>query len=209
MQALDKFQKSLTPETVSQALYTAELKEQISALTLALQKECKSEADKAILENTIKQVNAAAKVATEARLSQTRKIDAFKTAFMDAEKQLLTPLNAELAIAKAKVDAYNKEQYRIAQEKQRKRDEELAAKTRRMSNPENIAKVEALAQAQKQTIAIPTGVKKVWVFEIDNPGNVPAEYMQVNEAKVKAAIAAGVRSIPGLIIKQDIQRTGR
>lgn len=211
MQALEKLQKSLTPETVSQALYSTELKEQVASLTLALQKPCTTEDEKAVLENTIKQCNAAAKVATDARMTQTRKIDAFKTVFMDAEKALLNPLNLELNKAKAAIDAYNKEQYRIAKEKQDAIDAELAKKTARMSNPENIAKVEAQAQAQKQTIATPTGVKKVWAYKLvpGKTAEVPREYLMLNDGAIKAAIAAGVRDIPGLEIYQDIQRTGR
>jgi hypothetical protein len=209
MQVLEKLQQSLTAETVSQALYTAALKEQVAALAVSLTMAVSSDESKAILEDRIKQANAAIKVATDSRMSKTRLIDDFKKVFMAAEKQLLDPLNLELNKAKAAVTKYNQELYKIAQERQRKIDEELAASLRRMSNPENIAKKEALAQVQKQAVALPTGVKKVWVYKVADLAKVPVAYMQINEAAVKAAIAAGVRDIPGLVIEQDIQRTGR
>jgi hypothetical protein len=43
----------------------------------------------------------------------------------------------------------------------------------------------------------------VWTYKIMDPFKVPMEYLMVDEAKVKAAIRAGERAIPGIYIYQD------
>lgn len=47
------------------------------------------------------------------------------------------------------------------------------------------------------------GLTKRWVFEIKNAGLIPREYLQVDEKKIRDAIAAGTRDIPGVRIYQD------
>jgi hypothetical protein len=48
-------------------------------------------------------------------------------------------------------------------------------------------------------------VKKVWAFEITAPADVPREYLTVDEKKIREAVRAGVREIPGVRIYQDDQ----
>lgn len=47
------------------------------------------------------------------------------------------------------------------------------------------------------------GLTKRWTFEITDISQVPREFLQVDEKKVKEAITAGTRSIPGVRIYQD------
>lgn len=47
--------------------------------------------------------------------------------------------------------------------------------------------------------------KKVWTFEVEDLGKVPNEYFTLDETKVRAAIRAGVREVPGLRIFQKEQ----
>lgn len=47
--------------------------------------------------------------------------------------------------------------------------------------------------------------KKVWTFEVEDLGKVPNEYFSLDETKVRAAIRAGVREVPGLRISQKEQ----
>lgn len=47
------------------------------------------------------------------------------------------------------------------------------------------------------------GLTKRWVYEITDLTQVPREYLQVDEKKVKEAIAAGARAIAGIRIYQD------
>lgn len=48
-------------------------------------------------------------------------------------------------------------------------------------------------------------VKHVWAFEVDDMGAVPPEYFTLDEAKVRAAVRAGTRQIPGIRIFQREQ----
>lgn len=47
------------------------------------------------------------------------------------------------------------------------------------------------------------GLTKRWTHEVTDESQVPREYLVVDEKKVRAAIAAGTRSIPGIRIYQD------
>lgn len=53
------------------------------------------------------------------------------------------------------------------------------------------------------------GTTKTWVHEITNEADVPREYMMVDDAKIKAAIKEGMRSIPGVRIYQKESLTLR
>jgi hypothetical protein len=53
------------------------------------------------------------------------------------------------------------------------------------------------------------GVRKVWLFEVVRADLVPAEYLSVDEKKIRAAVAAGVRTIAGVNITEDEQQVSR
>lgn len=44
-----------------------------------------------------------------------------------------------------------------------------------------------------------------WVHEVTDPLAVPRQYLMVNEAAIKAAIAGGTREIPGVRIFEDVR----
>lgn len=48
-----------------------------------------------------------------------------------------------------------------------------------------------------------SGTTKRWVFDITNVSQVPREYLMVDEVKIRKAVAAGVRLIPGVNIYQQ------
>lgn len=48
-------------------------------------------------------------------------------------------------------------------------------------------------------------VRKVWTFEITDPGTVPREYCSVDESKIRAAIKNGIRTIEGVRIFETSQ----
>lgn len=52
-------------------------------------------------------------------------------------------------------------------------------------------------------------IAMVWTFKVMDPLRVPMEYLMIDEAKVKAAIKAGERQIPGIYIYQDQQFRNR
>lgn len=47
------------------------------------------------------------------------------------------------------------------------------------------------------------GLTKRWVFEVTDPSGVPREFLQVDEKKIREAVAAGTRAISGIRIYQD------
>lgn len=51
--------------------------------------------------------------------------------------------------------------------------------------------------------------RQVWEFEVVDPQAIPREYLIVNEAAIKHALAAGVREIPGVnIFQTEARRRG-
>lgn len=46
-------------------------------------------------------------------------------------------------------------------------------------------------------------VTERWVFDIENEKIIPREYLKVDEKKIREAIDAGIRSIPGVKIYKD------
>lgn len=48
-----------------------------------------------------------------------------------------------------------------------------------------------------------TALKDNWVYSVDDISQVPAVYLLVNDAVVKASIRSGARSIPGLSIRNE------
>lgn len=58
-----------------------------------------------------------------------------------------------------------------------------------------------------------SGVKatasRKWVHEVMDPAAVPRQYLMVNDAAIKAAIAGGVRDIPGVRVYEDVRTSIR
>lgn len=54
-----------------------------------------------------------------------------------------------------------------------------------------------------------TSVRTVWSAEIVDANQVPAEYCSPDARKINAAVAAGVRDIPGVLISQKTQVSTR
>lgn len=50
-----------------------------------------------------------------------------------------------------------------------------------------------------------SGVQRPWTFEVVAPTSVPWEFCTVDEKKIRAAVKAGVREIPGVRIFQDMK----
>lgn len=53
------------------------------------------------------------------------------------------------------------------------------------------------------------GVTKRWTFTVVDPNKVPREYLTVDETKIRAAMNAGVRDIPGVHFSQTESITSR
>lgn len=59
------------------------------------------------------------------------------------------------------------------------------------------SKVEALSSMRV------SGSRQVWSFEIKNPNEVPREFLEIDETKIRKAVAAGAREIAGVKIFQE------
>jgi len=97
---------------------------------------------------------------------------------------------------KAAMDAFKRELARIEMERERVRQEKLQAALERAKEGEIVAVPEAPPERA-------TTIRKAWTFKVKDLSLVPAEYMMLNEAAVRAAIRDGVREIPGLEIYED------
>ena len=69
-----------------------------------------------------------------------------------------------------------------------------------------IPKVDTVARSDDGSSAF---IKQPWVYEITDEEAIPREYCVPNPTKIKEAIKAGIREIPGVKIFQDVQTTIR
>jgi hypothetical protein len=126
----------------------------------------------------------------------------------DFFKRLAKPLEDA---ANAVVSAINVWQ-RAKLEAERKRQAEEAAKAREeappfegtprivQAKPQEAARVVSSATGRVQAVA-----STVWRHEVTDPQAVPRQYLMVNEAAIKAAVAGGARDIPGVRIFEDVR----
>jgi len=106
---------------------------------------------------------------------------------------------------------------RLEKEAQVKQDAEAAGMTR--EDGEELARLEAADVAavvsltevapatRPSTVTGGTGRAtdaKVWCFEITDEASVPPAYKVIDDSKIRRAIGAGVREIPGVRIFEDI-----
>lgn len=125
---------------------------------------------------------------TEPLNQQVKKINDLFHIFTD-------PLLKAERIIKQKVAAYQVERERKAQEKMVK----ALAEAQR---GDEIMPV-VLPDQPQRTVQADMGsatIKKVWTFQIENPALVPEQYKVVDEKKIRAAVASGIREIPGVRI---------
>lgn len=156
-------------------------------------------------------------------LAKTRK------AFEDLQKYFTSPLEARkkqvIAVFKGLSDAVTKEEVRLRDEagryfmvKENARRAEEAARIQAQQEAERKARAVGKA-APKPLAAAPVAptprtsvtengslaIKLVWGFDVIDPAAVPRKYLAVDERSIRAAIADGVREIPGVVISERPQ----
>lgn len=156
-------------------------------------------------------------------LAKTRK------AFEDLQKYFTSPLEARkkqvIAVFKGLSDAVTKEEVRLRDEagryfmvKENARRAEEAARIQAQQEAERKARAVGKA-APKPVAAAPIAapartavtengalnIKLVWGFDVIDPAAVPRKYLAVDERSIRAAIADGVREIPGVVISERPQ----
>lgn len=83
------------------------------------------------------------------------------------------------------------------------------AKEAEVEAPVVVAPVEPPPEKAVRTEAGAAHVRKTWKFEVVDPAVVPAEYLTVDEKKIRQAVAAGCRTIVGVRIFEDSSITLR
>lgn len=167
----------------------------------------------------VAKVNAAHTAEKKPHLDAGREVDTWKNA-------TLGPLNAFLAECKALVGAWQDKREREEREAREAEARRLRAAAeaaeqaamKSMTQPAmdravNIAEAAAVAEAAASAPTadlgrVTIGGKAVaarqakWTYEVTNLEAIPRQYLMVSDAAIKAAIAVGVRDVPGLKIFQ-------
>lgn len=115
-----------------------------------------------------------------------------------AEKDLKKKLNAFAAQQELERRKAEEEARKRAQEEQEKLNREAAAAGVEAPTVPEI--VEPEESATVRTAEGTAYMQSRWTYELEDLGKVPAEFLMLDEKKVRAAIKAGVREIPGLKI---------
>jgi hypothetical protein len=135
-------------------------------------------------------------------------------------KKLTDPLRASVAVIEDRMAAYLRRKAETARREAEAEAQRLAAAAHEAmreaeTTPEQTADaIAALAEAQQAealaTASTPeltrtrslhgalAGLRETWTYEVEDIQKVPAAYLTVNDAVVKAAIKTGVRAIPGI-----------
>lgn len=141
-------------------------------------------------------------------------------------------LKNELAGFERVLEKERQEKIRAAEEEKRRKEEELRAQSAASKTDEDDFasmfkssddhKREEIEQQvaqergefeinkdhQKAVKAIETqkvsGARRIWKFEVTHDGDVPREFLSVDEIKIRKAIAGGLREIPGVRIFEDV-----
>jgi len=157
----------------------------------------------------------------EAENLRTQLKDPFLKAgrLIDGEfKRITTPCDEAEKNLKSKILAFQKEEDRKAREQEEKRRRE--AKEAALREAEMLATQGDSREAERvleRAMDIPpveseargpirasggaaAGIRKTWTYEIVDSKQVPGQFLTIDDKAVKAAIAAGVRTIPGIRI---------
>lgn len=109
--------------------------------------------------------------------------------------------------ADAVVSAINSwQRKKLEEQRERERREAEAAKALQTEEaPEAPAPVKEVARVVSSSGRVAASAVKFWAFRVTDPAKVPARYLMVNEAAIKAAVAGGVREIDGVEIYEDVR----
>jgi len=131
-----------------------------------------------------------------------RTVNNFAKTFTDRLKKIEDSLKKKISDHNYRVELERREQERKAREAAEKLQAQLdeEAKEKQVEpvkipvpvvpEPEHVTRTETGASHQRMK----------WMFEVEDENKIPREYLQVNEAKIRQAIAMGRHEIPGLRI---------
>lgn len=144
-------------------------------------------------------IDGAAKEISDQLLPAFTEVKARHSAYLVAKDAEIRRLAAEAA-AKAEEEAYQ-----LQQQAEATNDNEVFEQAGVAIGEQQAAEAIVFAPTLELTRmrtanGVSSGLKDDWLFTVEDLAKVPAAYMQLNEAVVKAAIKSGTRSIPGLKI---------
>ncbi|ARK12504.1 hypothetical protein [Fibrivirga algicola] len=161
---------------------------------------CGTPEQQQLLIKHVSQGNDLIKLVAEERLKITRELDHQKHEWIELEKQLTAPVEAAMQPLKDAVDHYNREIMRVRQHQ--------LAEAQKQGIVDQADQTDWLA-ANVDAMEKPKGVRTKWTYKIVDPTLVPNGYWLINEGAIKADIAKGVRSIPGVEIYEEVTTTFR
>jgi hypothetical protein len=137
-------------------------------------------------------------------LDYGRELDKLAKGYTSRFKEIETGLKAKLQGFAAQEELKR----RKAEEAARQAQAELQAKLDKEAQANGVEAVvlpDLVQPATKTSLKGETGVvriRKNWTFEVQDYRKLPIEFLMPNEAIINAAIASGIREIPGLRISQ-------
>jgi uncharacterized protein YdcH (DUF465 family) len=194
------FKKNITTEVQSVVLPLTAIKPIASA------------DDKLKAEEALKAAKKTRKTVENIRKESTKILDDAKDSLMNREKEFAKQLDDEIKRVETDINRWNNAELVRVRNEQAQVQAQALKDAKRLRNEGSIANHEIKTQAKVQEVAktAPTGISTQWVFKgVIDQSKVPAEYLSVDPAKVNAAIKQGVKSIPGLDIKEEAKRTGK
>jgi hypothetical protein len=146
-------------------------------------------------------IEGARKAEKDQILKDGRTVDAFFAALADPIKRAGDKVVAEInRYQRAKLEAERK----AAAE--REEAERKAAALFDEAPPAPVAPVTAKDAARVTSLSgVKASASTRWVHRVVDPEKVPRQYLMVNDAAIKAAIAGGTRHIPGVEIYEDVR----
>jgi len=143
-------------------------------------------------------------------------------------KSFTEPLDGIELTLKAKINAWQREQEKIRQERERKAREEAAALQKRLEDEAKVeqarlnaeAKAKGVEAQKVEPIQVPeviipqpktitrteegsASIRKVWTWKLLDFAKLPDEYKKIDEVKLNQAVKAGMREIAGVEIYEE------
>lgn len=174
-----------------------------------------SDDDLAAYSERAKALKGVAKMVEDARKREKDQVLRDGRTIDDFFKSMVAPVTAAADALVAAINTHQRkmlEERRVAEEAARQEAEaRAAAEATPFDDPEPTpAPAIPLRTAEATRVVSASGrvtatASTVWRHEVIDPGAVPRRFLIVNDAAIKAAIAGGVREIPGVRIYEELK----
>lgn len=126
----------------------------------------------------------------------------------DFFKKLAKPLEDAASAAVAAINAWQRK--KLEEERERQRKEAEQAKAAATPFDEEPTPAPPPVQAAARVVSTATGkvtasANRFWNYRVTDAVKVPRQFLMINEAAIKAAVAGGLREIDGVEIFEDVR----